>query len=152
MVWSSCNCVKINKPIFVDGIHDLSNDAFHYVRFEHCVVTAHASLHISMNFSGRIRCVGFWNRKPSVRVCFIFFFYSSRCFYIDCSIEAHSEREKKKNMHFFFLLWPARYHSLSIGIVTVGFITSRQNWYVYIYVFIASRCIHRLRRIKSWKK
>lgn len=90
--------------------------------------------------------------KTASRVfaCVLYFFYSSRCIYIDCSIEAHSEREKKKNMHFF--LWPARYHSLSIGIVTVGFITSRQNWYVYIYVFIASRCIHRLRRIKSWKK
>lgn len=36
-----------------------------------------------------------------VFACVLYFFYSSRCFYIDCSIEAHSEREKKKNMHFF---------------------------------------------------
>lgn len=101
MVWSSCNCVKINKPIFVDGIHDLSNDAFHYVRFEHCVVTAHASLHISMNFSGRIRCVGFWNRKPSVRVCFIFFLFIPMLLYWLFNRSTQRKREEKKICIFF---------------------------------------------------
>lgn len=42
--------------------------------------------------------------KTASRVfaCVSYFFYSSRCIYIDCSIEAHREREKKKKYAFFF--------------------------------------------------
>lgn len=153
MVWPSCNCVKINNPIFVYGIHGRSNDAFHYI-LSNIVLWPLTRLFIFLwNFPEEFVAVAFKPQALFVCCCFPLCVLG---YYFQSESE---KKEEKKLCIFFFSLWSVRYHGIiryPLALLLLVFLQADKiDTFTCTYVCLNSIAMHpsdRLRRIKSWKK